>query len=56
MEKLGRFKVFITCKQCGERFILRGKGNHEGKGKLGTGFKQCVCNNDAHFFVRTEEI
>lgn len=53
MEKERRYKVYITCKICGERFVLR--GTESGKGHHGTGFKQCICNNDNLFLVRTEE-
>ncbi|WJH34221.1 hypothetical protein MJA45_16920 [Paenibacillus aurantius] len=38
-----RVKVRIYCKQCGERFVLRGS---YGKGKLDTGFKRCLCDNE----------
>lgn len=47
-----RVKVTIRCKQCGERFILKGKKE---KGKIDTGFKQCICNNDHDFDVEAEE-
>ena len=47
-----RVKVTIRCKQCGERFILKGKRD---KGKIDTGFKQCICNNVHDFEVETEE-
>ena len=37
-----RVKVTIRCMQCGEKFTLRGKKE---KGRIDTGFKQCLCNN-----------
>lgn len=40
-----RYKVTVRCKECGERFILRGKVNKEGKYE--TGFKRCICGNDS---------
>lgn len=43
-----RVKVTIRCKRCGERFVLRGKKDH---GRLQTGFKQCLCNNDRDFDI-----
>lgn len=49
-----RLKVYIVCNQCGERFILRGK--KDGKGQLGTGFKQCLCDNEKDFSVRSEDL
>jgi hypothetical protein len=52
--KRERLKVFIRCQQCGERFILR--GSKGGKGKLGTGFKQCLCDNKENFELRTEDL
>lgn len=38
-----RVKVRIHCKRCGENFVLRGIRS---KGKLETGFKRCLCDND----------
>lgn len=46
-----RVKVMIRCKQCGERFTLRGKKD---KSKIETGFKRCVCDNDSDFHIETE--
>jgi hypothetical protein len=46
-----RVKVTITCKNCGERFILRGKKE---KGRLETGFKQCLCDNTKSFVIEEE--
>ncbi|MBU9714260.1 hypothetical protein [Evansella tamaricis] len=39
-----RFKVTIRCNQCGEKYILRGRLNHEGG--FDTGFKRCICGNE----------
>lgn len=52
--KKDRLKVFITCQQCGERFILRGKKS--GKGHYGTGFQKCLCDNEEKFTVRSEDM
>lgn len=41
-----RVKVSIRCRACGERFILKGRTD---KGKVETGFKQCICNNENDF-------
>lgn len=46
-----RIKVRITCKVCGEHFILRAR--KEGA-KLDTGFKQCLCNNTDYFEIVEE--
>lgn len=43
-----RVKVRIRCRQCGEKFVLRGKRD---KGKIDTGFRQCLCNNTEDFEV-----
>lgn len=45
-----RVKVTIRCKACGERFILRGRKE---KGKVDTGFKQCICSNENEFDIET---
>lgn len=46
-----RVKVTIRCKRCGEKFTLRGRRE---KGRVDTGFKQCLCSNETDFEVRTE--
>jgi len=38
----GRVKVTIRCKQCGERYILRGRKEQD---RIETGFKRCICDN-----------
>ena len=48
-----RVKVIIRCNECGEKYILRGRKE---KGKVKTGFKQCLCNNDKNFEIHEEEI
>jgi len=48
-----RVKVIINCKHCGEKFTLRGR---RGKGKIETGFRQCICNNDKEFETITEDL
>ncbi|MNI99583.1 hypothetical protein D3C73_1586980 [compost metagenome] len=45
-----RVKVTIRCKKCGERFVLKGRRD---KGKIDTGFKQCICSNDSDFDIYT---
>ncbi|MCD1260191.1 hypothetical protein B5M42_015370 [Paenibacillus athensensis] len=47
-----RVKVTIRCKQCGERFVLKGKKE---KGKIDTGFRQCICSNEHDFEMETDE-
>ena len=44
-----RTKVIIRCRRCGERFVLRGKRE---KGKVRTGFKQCICSNNSDFDIQ----
>ncbi|GGH24652.1 hypothetical protein GCM10008013_24530 [Paenibacillus segetis] len=46
-----RVKVKITCKSCGERFVLRGTKE---RGQIQTGFKQCVCDH-VHFLIEEME-
>lgn len=43
-----RVKITIRCKRCGEKFVLRGKRE---KGRIETGFKQCLCDNRDDFSV-----
>lgn len=47
-----RVKVIIRCNLCGEKFILKGRKE---KGKIDTGFKQCICNNDHDFEIETND-
>lgn len=47
-----RVKVKIRCNLCGERYILKGRKD---KGKIDTGFKQCVCSNENDFDIETED-
>ncbi|WP_167859201.1 hypothetical protein [Paenibacillus cymbidii] len=44
-------KVIIRCKQCGERFILKGRKE---KGKIETGFRQCICSNQHDFEIEEQ--
>ncbi|EGK14051.1 hypothetical protein HMPREF9374_0435 [Desmospora sp. 8437] len=37
-----RYLVKIRCKECGEYFLLKGSMK---KGRVETGFKQCICDN-----------
>ncbi len=47
-----RLKVTIRCNRCGERFILRGRKE---KGRVETGFKQCICNNESDFDIEEND-
>lgn len=47
-----RVKVKIRCRQCGEKFVLKGKRE---KGKIETGFRQCICSNEYDFEIETDE-
>lgn len=49
----GRVKVSIRCNRCGERFVLRGKKE---KGRIETGFKKCLCDNEYDFHVNEENV
>ena len=53
MAYTGRSKVTIRCNVCGERFTLRGRKGPEGR--VETGFKQCLCDNDRHFDIIEEQ-
>jgi DNA-directed RNA polymerase subunit RPC12/RpoP len=46
-----KVKVLIRCRKCGERFILKGK---QDKGRIETGFRQCICNNEDDFEMETD--
>ncbi|NMO96950.1 hypothetical protein [Paenibacillus lemnae] len=46
-----RVKVKIRCKECGERFVLRGRKE---RGVIETGFKQCVCDNRNSFDIEED--
>ncbi|WP_179232659.1 hypothetical protein [Paenibacillus rigui] len=48
-----RVKVTIRCRMCGEKFVLRGRRD---KGKIDTGFKQCICNNDRDFEIENHDM
>jgi formylmethanofuran dehydrogenase subunit E len=47
-----RIKVSIRCNKCGERFVLRGRRE---KGKVDTGFRQCICNNEQDFDIEVKD-
>jgi DNA-directed RNA polymerase subunit RPC12/RpoP len=47
-----RVKVTIRCKQCGERFVLKGKKD---KDKIDTGFRQCICSNTLDFEIEPRD-
>ncbi|WP_173427715.1 hypothetical protein [Aneurinibacillus tyrosinisolvens] len=54
MSARDRYKVTIYCPSCGERYILR--GNKEKNGRIETGFKQCVCSNKEKFHISSEQV
>lgn len=51
-ETQARIKVRIRCKDCGEKFVLRGRKE---KGRIETGFKRCICNNESDFEIETQD-
>ncbi|WP_202404700.1 hypothetical protein [Shimazuella alba] len=53
MNEQSKFIVNIECSHCGERFILKGRMK---KGKVETGFKRCVCDNQDEFDISQEEL
>jgi DNA-directed RNA polymerase subunit RPC12/RpoP len=48
-----KYIVNIQCNLCGERFILKGRVK---KGKVETGFKKCLCDNQEEFDISKEEL
>jgi len=50
---MSRIKVTIFCRKCGERFILKGRRD---RGKIDTGFKQCLCDNNSDFDIDVQEM
>lgn len=52
--KKNRYLVIIRCKDCGERFTLRGKISK--KGEIDTGFKQCICGNTDDFDITKDSM
>lgn len=53
MKRKDRYYVTIYCKQCGERYRLRGSMKN---GTIETGFKQCLCDNDHDFEIKSEKL
>ncbi|WP_217592730.1 hypothetical protein [Cohnella sp. GbtcB17] len=47
-----RVKVTIRCRSCGDKFVLRGKRE---RGKIDTGFRQCVCGNADRFDIEEND-
>ena len=47
-----KVKVSIRCKRCGEKFVLRGRKE---KGRIHTGFKKCICDNEDDFEIHEED-
>ncbi|MBP1988918.1 hypothetical protein [Paenibacillus eucommiae] len=47
-----KVKVTIRCRQCGERFILKGR---QYNGKIDTGFRRCICNNEHDFDMESKQ-
>lgn len=48
-----KYWVKIQCNLCGERFVLKGIRK---KGKVETGFRRCLCDNDRDFIIREEKL
>ncbi|MFB5265993.1 hypothetical protein ACE41H_04215 [Paenibacillus enshidis] len=48
-----RVKVRIYCKQCGEKFVLRGRREMD---RIETGFKRCLCDNADEFIIEEEAL
>jgi hypothetical protein len=48
-----RFKVTIRCNRCNEKFVLRGRKE---RGRVETGFKQCICRNTDDFEIEEEAL
>ncbi len=46
-----RLMVSIRCLNCGERFFLKGRVKN---GRVETGFKRCLCDNETNFEIRNE--
>lgn len=46
-----RVKVTIRCKNCGEKYTLRGRKEN---GRIDTGFKQCLCNNSTDLDIQED--
>lgn len=53
MSKKERYRVMIHCRKCGERYFLRGRMKN---GKIETGFKRCLCDNETEFEIKSEKI
>ncbi|SFJ57435.1 hypothetical protein [Thermoflavimicrobium dichotomicum] len=53
MRENERMMVTIRCLRCGERFILKGRVK---RGRIETGFKRCLCDNESDFEIRNEPI
>jgi hypothetical protein len=47
-----RVKVRIHCRHCGEKFTLRGIRD---KGRINTGFKRCLCDNEQDLDISVED-
>jgi DNA-directed RNA polymerase subunit RPC12/RpoP len=48
-----KYIVNIQCNHCGEKFVLKGRWK---KGKIETGFKRCLCDNQDSFDIFQEEL
>ncbi len=48
-----RFRVTIHCNQCGEQFTLKGRKKN---GRVVTGFRRCLCDNEDDFTIEEEKI
>ncbi|WP_164491685.1 hypothetical protein [Staphylospora marina] len=52
MEKVEKHLFTIRCNRCGERYTLKGRIK---KGKVETGLKRCLCDNENDFEIHRKE-
>ncbi|WP_165875952.1 hypothetical protein [Hazenella coriacea] len=53
LKEHNRYLVKIQCNQCGEKFMLKGRLR---KGRVETGFKRCLCDNESDFEIYNEHL
>lgn len=53
VSKKNRYRVMILCRRCGERYFLRGRMKN---GRIDTGFKRCLCDNETEFEIKSEKV
>jgi hypothetical protein len=49
---MNRVKVRIHCRRCGENYVLKGIRI---KGRVDTGFKRCLCDNERELDIEELE-